>query len=377
MQGIAAGEREDSPMGGQAEAGHPDIRALSATQAQAWKDRVMPPPERIAEGTWAIPVPIPDNPLRYTYSYALAADDGVAVIDPGWDGAERLRALTDGLAGAGWRPADIVGIAVTHYHRDHLGLVPALLELAPEAWVALHGNDIRAVTDMVRSRREEAAAMAAGLGEALGVPPERGNEFASIFTAATSTRGDSPMAGFRWPRRVLSVSEGELLPVAGRSIRVMWTPGHTFGHIALHDEEHGTFFSGDHVLPSISPNIGLDVVSLSHSLGDYLGSLERMSRLPESTAVAPAHGYRFEGLGIRADQLLVHHDQRLAELRARAEATADHSVYSLCQGMHWARGFDSLHGFQLYAALLETAAHMHYAGFPVPELWRGREERAS
>ena len=56
-----------------------DLTPLSAAQAQAWKDRVLPVPEQIAEGTWAIPVPIPDNPLRYTYSYLLAADDGVAV----------------------------------------------------------------------------------------------------------------------------------------------------------------------------------------------------------------------------------------------------------------------------------------------------------
>src|SRR5699024_11899985 len=67
-------------------------------------------------------------------------------------------------------------------------------------------------------------------------------------------------------------------------IRVLWTPGHTFGHIALLDEETGTFFSGDHVLPSISPNIGLDVTAIGHSLGDYLGSLERMRALPQDVA---------------------------------------------------------------------------------------------
>ena len=48
-----------------------DLIPLSAAQAQAWKDRVLPDPEKIAEGTWAIPVPIPDNPLRYTYSYQI------------------------------------------------------------------------------------------------------------------------------------------------------------------------------------------------------------------------------------------------------------------------------------------------------------------
>jgi glyoxylase-like metal-dependent hydrolase (beta-lactamase superfamily II) len=344
-----------------------DIHALSAVQAQAWKDRVMPPPEQIAEGTWAIPVPIPNNPLRYTYSYALAADTGVAIIDPGWDGKERLQAFTDGLAAAGFALQDIIGITVTHYHRDHLGLVPAILAENPDAWVALHRHDIEAVSQLISQGGAPNDVVADG-GRLLGIPAERAAEFSGIFTSPSSQRGDSPMAGFAWPAHILTVDEGELLPVPGRSVRVMWTPGHTFGHIALHDEALGVFFSGDHVLPSISPNIGLDVTSISHSLGDYLGSLERMGRLPETTAVAPAHGYRFEGLRIRADQLRSHHDQRLAELRARAEETDDHSVYSLCQGMHWARGFESLTGFQLYAALMETAAHMHYAGFAVPEV---------
>jgi hypothetical protein len=90
-------------------------------------------------------------------------------------------------------------------------------------------------------------------------------------------------------------------------------------------------------------------------------------------AVAPAHGYRFEGLQVRADQLTAHHGQRLDELRARAQQTDDHSVYSMCRGMQWARGFDGLDGFQLYAALMETAAHMHYLDMPVPSMGQTRD----
>ena len=31
------------------------------------------------------PVPNPDNPLRYVLVYALELDDGLALIDAGWD----------------------------------------------------------------------------------------------------------------------------------------------------------------------------------------------------------------------------------------------------------------------------------------------------
>lgn len=349
-----------------------DLIPLSAAQAQAWKDRVLPEPEAIAEGTWAIPVPIPDNPLRYTYSYLLAADDGVAVIDPGWDGEERLQALLDGLAGAGFAAADIIGIVVTHYHRDHLGLVPALLSLNPDAWLALHPHDIEAVEAFrTRTNRADAAQLQAAAMD-LGLPADRLEELAGVFRANARSAGRTVFA-FDWPSGMLQVEDEMLLPIPGRRIRVLWTPGHTFGHIALLDEETGTFFSGDHVLPSISPNIGLDVTAIGHSLGDYLGSLERMRALPQDVAVAPAHGYRFEGLQIRADQLTAHHGQRLDELRARAQATDDHTVYSMCRGMQWARGFDGLDGFQLYAALMETAAHMHYLDMPVPSMGQARD----
>lgn len=353
-----------------------DLRPLSTAQAPAWKDLVLPATERIAEGTWAVPVPIPDNPLRYTYSYLLEADDGVAVVDPGWDGDARLQALLEGLSGAGYTPADIVGIVVTHYHRDHLGLVPALLSLQPGAWLALHSHDIESV-ESFRSRSSRTTPESAmALGANLGLPAERIEELASSFAGkARSASSDRTVFAFDWPQNLLRVEDKELLPIPGRRIRVLWTPGHTFGHIALHDEENQTFFSGDHVLPSISPNIGLDITSIGHSLGDYLGSLERMRGLPEDVAVAPAHGYRFDGLHIRADQLVAHHDQRLAELRERAAATDDQSVYSMCQGMEWARGFEGLTGFQLYAALMETAAHMHYLDMPVPSLDGGESGR--
>lgn len=344
-----------------------DLFPLSSAQAQAWKDRVLPAPEQIADGTWAIPVPIPNNPLRYTYSYLLAADDGVAVIDPGWDGAARLEALLDGLRWAGFAPTDVIGIVVTHYHRDHLGLVPSLLKLQPHAWLALHPHDIASV-EAFRSRASRATPDSLlSLSENFGIPESRVNELAEVFVGNAGS-ADKTVFAFDWPGAMLDVDDGMLLPIEGRRIRVLWTPGHTFGHIALHDEETHTFFSGDHVLPGISPNIGLDVTSISHSLGDYLTSLERMKGLPDEVSVAPAHGFRFSGLQFRAEQLTAHHDQRLDELRTRAAETHDQSVYSMCRGMQWARGFEGLSGFQLYAALMETAAHMHYLDMRVPAL---------
>ncbi len=341
------------------------IEALSPGQSTAWKDRVLPEVESVGEGVWAIPVPIPDNPLVYTYSYAIADGSGVVLIDAGWDGAEQHRALTSALDSLGFGARDIRGVAITHYHRDHIGLVPALLNANPDMWVAMHGEDIRALERF----RTEAVDMGTGvdptvdIARSYGVPRERWTEIESLQL------GRGKMASVlqldRMPENVLVLDDGSALPIDGGTIRALWTPGHTYGHSVFVRDDDDLLFSGDHVLPTITPNIGLDSAAITHSLGDYLRSLDKIGTLTPETSVLPAHGFRFRGLHDRARELVAHHHERLAEIRARMEETGDHSVYSIAQGLHWSRGFDELHHFNLFAALAETAAHMHYLGLEV------------
>ena len=62
-------------------------------QQQAWASRVLPPVEKVQDGLWSIPVPIPNNPLRYVLVYVLELSDGVALVDAGWDTPEAWDAL--------------------------------------------------------------------------------------------------------------------------------------------------------------------------------------------------------------------------------------------------------------------------------------------
>ena len=52
---------------------------------------------------WSIPVPMPDNPLRYVLVYLLAVPDGVVLVDAGWNTEEAWSALVTGLDGRGLR----------------------------------------------------------------------------------------------------------------------------------------------------------------------------------------------------------------------------------------------------------------------------------
>lgn len=198
------------------------------------------------------------------------------------------------------------------------------------------------------------------IAHAYGVPQERWAEVESLQVRGKSDRMPTILSAGGLPKNVIVLADGSALPMLDVGVQARWTPGHTYGHSVFVRAEGGLLFSGDHVLPTITPNIGLDSGSITHSLGDYLGSLDTISSLPTDITVLPAHGFRFRGLHDRTAELKAHHAERLDEIRVRMAATADHSVYSIAQGLHWSRGFDQLHHFNLFAALAETAAHMHY-----------------
>src|SRR5579884_149725 len=77
---------------------------------------------------------------------------------------------------------------------------------------------------------------------------------------------------------------GEALKVGSRwRFRVLHTPGHTSGTICLlggakDDDSSKMFFSGDHILPSITPNISLSPLYTTSEdpLGDYLSSIRSL-----------------------------------------------------------------------------------------------------
>ncbi|MFD8382332.1 MBL fold metallo-hydrolase [Streptomyces sp. NPDC059679] len=98
-----------------------------------------------------------------------------------------------------------------------------------------------------------------------------------------------------------------------RELRVVPTPGHTKGHVVFLDEQRGLLFSGDHVLPHITPSIGFELAEPGgRPLADYLDSLRLMTRYADARLL-PAHGPVADSAHTRVAELLVHHDERLAK----------------------------------------------------------------
>jgi glyoxylase-like metal-dependent hydrolase (beta-lactamase superfamily II) len=77
------------------------------------------------------------------------------------------------------------------------------------------------------------------------------------------------------PEPDILLNDGDLVPGTGRRLRAVWTPGHTPGHLCLHEEAEDVLLTGDHVLPRITPNIAQMAHTDDPPLAAYLESLGR------------------------------------------------------------------------------------------------------
>jgi glyoxylase-like metal-dependent hydrolase (beta-lactamase superfamily II) len=317
-------------------------------QAEAWRRRVLPPVEEPRPGVWSIPVPIPQNPMRYTLCYALTDGDGLIVVDPGWDSAEARAALGAGLAAAGATAADVTGIVLTHVHPDHHGM-SGWLRGESGAWIGMHPAE--AATLPVRAWRDEDPGIDPEWLRRQGVPEDE--------VDLLQIPSERMTALLEMPEPDREIGDGDLLPLAGRSVRAVWTPGHTPGHLCLHDAEAGILLTGDHLLPRISPNVAMLPTTEGDPLGDYLESLARTGGFAGDEAL-PAHEYRFDAIDTRVAELIAHHGVREAEILLALESLAEPTGWHVAAALTWSRGWDSLHGLLRRMALGETLAHLHH-----------------
>ncbi|MEV0597894.1 MBL fold metallo-hydrolase [Streptomyces sp. NPDC050315] len=322
------------------------LEISGTVQWQAWQDRVLPPVERVREGLWSIPVPIPDNPLRYVLVYALEAGDGVVLIDAGWDVEVSWQALNDGLAEIGTTVENVTAVLVTHSHPDHLGLAGRVRE-ASGAYVALHALD------------------ATLLGADAGTQEKWHNRLLDYLAthgvpdaeAAATVDGMNSDLLFRAASPDVLLQDGERIKLPGLDLRVVWTPGHSPGHSCFYEPERRLLFSGDHVLPRITPAVGVYAQTPGDPLADFLLSLERLERF-DVEEVLPAHEYRFRRLDERLVQMARHHTERLAETLAAVRAAPGATAWELAARLKWSRPWSAFGMQQRRFALGETLAHL-------------------
>ncbi len=125
------------------------------------------------------------------------------------------------------------------------------------------------------------------------------------------------------------------------------------------EQAAGLMFTGDHVLPTITPSIGFTFPAEPQPLGDFMASLTKVRGLPDMR-VLPAHGPVAPSTHVRADELLAFHDRRL-DLCLAALGGVPKSSADVAQTLGWTRHetpYEKLDEFARGMAAMETKAHL-------------------
>lgn len=303
----------------------------------------------VTPGVHLMRVPIPNNPLGFINTYLFKTTDGCLLVDVGWNTSEAFDALAEQLAAAGASFGDLRYIVITHAHPDHYGLVGRLAKLTP-ARLVIHEIE----KSFLEPRYMVARRLLAEVEDWLrinGVPAE------PLPEMSRSSMELMGLLAVAVPNQI--VHGGEHLQLGHLNFEVLWTPGHSAGHICLYEADCRLLVSGDHVLPNITPNVSMHVQSMGNPLADYLNALDRVATLPVDL-VLPAHGDPFTDLPARVAAIKQHHEQRKAEILATL-AGGPRTAYQVGSVVSWSTGgvpWTQLRPFLRRMAVTETLAHL-------------------
>lgn len=306
--------------------------------------------KEILPGLHQLKVPIPNNPLGYVLPYLLEDEHGYVMFDSGWNAPEAYGALMSQLMALGVSLKELKKVVYTHVHPDHYGLAGRLkgdcdAEMvlgAPERGFieSRYGHPGQLLDRMAKFLRQN------------GVPASREPELSqasmNVRQFVSVAQPDSVLEG------------GETLKIGRYEFEVIWTPGHSPGHMCFFDRRRRVILTGDHVLPTISPNVSFHPEQSLNPLGQYLTSLRKIKDL-EVNDVLPAHEYEFKDLRGRVESLEHHHQERLEEM-IRGVGDRACTAYEVAAFTTWVTGpFESFKPFMQRAAIGETLAHLEYA----------------
>ena len=304
---------------------------------------------QVADSVHRIPLPMPQDGLRAINVYVVAGPDGASLIDAGWNVPGNLDILTDGLRSIGVGLDEVTDVHVTHVHRDHYTMGPELR---------------RRVGTRVHLGRREQPGLIALRDLANAVPADSLEQLCRAGAPGVAQSAHARGLEGEW-----HASDWELpdqwteqgpVTVAGREMRATVTSGHTKGHLVFDDPGLGVTFTGDHVLPRISPSIGFELGGWGNPLGDYLDSLDLMLRRPDAVML-PAHGADGGSVHGRVRELLDHHDVRLDATRRSLLASPGTTGLEVAVDLPWTRRerpFSELDDFNKMIAICETMAHL-------------------
>jgi len=136
----------------------------------------------------------------------------------------------------------------------------------------------------------------------------------------------------------------------------MHFPGHSPGHLCLYDPEQKFFFSGDFLLPHITPN---PLMEPDHdkpgrrlpALKQYLSGLDALEKL-DIAMVFPGHGGTFNDFRSVINVGRRHHQSQFARIKDKLKS-GGLNAFQLSRAI-----YPGLKGWEIFLGLSEILAHL-------------------
>jgi glyoxylase-like metal-dependent hydrolase (beta-lactamase superfamily II) len=250
--------------------------------------------ERVMPGIWRLRLPLPWPGVPHCNAWAIAAGDGVVLVDTGMSEPGSMAQLERAMDMVNLRVEHVRLLVCTHAHSDHYGQAAPITQRAGcELWLhPRHAHMTTAASDPAAAleRRIE-------VGRTSGVP------IAALEAYRQRGRARNPgVAGIVGPARDLL--DGVEVATDLGTWQVVETPGHAPSHVCLWQSERRLLISGDHLLGRVSPYY--DYGYTPDPAGEFLASLDRVEDLDVRLCLS-GHGRTFSDVAghIAANRALV------------------------------------------------------------------------
>jgi glyoxylase-like metal-dependent hydrolase (beta-lactamase superfamily II) len=243
------------------------------------------------------------------------------LIDTGIGTEESLGLLRRELPHYGCTLKEIAAILLTHKHMDHFGLARAIQDESG-ATVHVHADDWQDVVSF-DDRHEKISQLYLEAMHRWGIPQEIVSQLAGFRTRfATLARSVS---------HAEKLNDDQVLRFGALEFRTLHTPGHTLGSACFLVGER--LFTGDHLLPTYTPNVGATDVTSEKLLGQFLDSLKKILTVPnaERLEIWPGHGRPWTDPGPRIEKIFQHHHERTERILEILGDCQAHTAFEIAQ----------------------------------------------